>query len=257
MHELLETDLGFPIENLPGLRCVADQQVHFRGAFVPVVMLHEFFPVEIHSRERGVDKFPNSMRFVCRQNEIVSRGFLHDSPHSLDVLRRVAPVAFGIEIAKEKLLLQSQLNRCDRSSDFSGHKGLAASRTFVVEKDAIAGRKPVTLAVVHRRPIREHLGDAIWTARPERRRFRLRDLLHFPEHFAARGLVKLRANSRLPNRFQDSDRPDAGDIGRIFRDVEADANMALRAKMINLIRLQFVNQLHQIHRIGEIAVVQE
>ena len=43
----------------------------------------------------------------------------------------------------------------------------------------------------------------------------------------------------------------------VFRNVEADAHVALRAEMIDLVRLQFVNQLHQIHRIAQVAVVQE
>jgi len=33
--------------------------------------------------------------------------------------------------------------------------------------------------------------------------------------------------------------------------------MALRAQMINFIRLQFVKKLHQIHRVAEVPVMQK
>ena len=61
----------------------------------------------------------------------------------------------------------------------------------------------------------------------------------------------------LANRLQDANRADARDIGGVFGNVEADPDVALRREVINLVRLQLVNQFHEIHRIAQIAVVQK
>ena len=43
----------------------------------------------------------------------------------------------------------------------------------------------------------------------------------------------------------------------VFRNIEADTHVALRCEMVDLVRLQRVEQLHQVYRIGQIAVMQE
>jgi hypothetical protein len=40
---------------------------------------------------------------------------------------------------------------------------------------------------------------------------------------------------RFADRFQDPDRADAGDVGCVFRNIEAHAHVALCAEMINLL----------------------
>ena len=44
---------------------------------------------------------------------------------------------------------------------------------------------------------------------------------------------------------------------RVFRNVEAHPHVALRPEVINFVRFQLVEQLHQINRIGQVAVMQE
>src|SRR5215831_10258833 len=127
----------------------------------------------------------------------------------------------------------------------------------MVKHDAVAGAETVTLAIIHGCPIRKNLGHAIRTAWPERRLLSLRHVLSPAEHFAAGCLKKTGTQSGFTDCFQDSDRAEAGNIGRVFRNVEAHAHVALRTEMINLIRLRRVKKFHQTHRVAEISVVQE
>src|SRR4029434_8994732 len=115
-----------------------------------------------------------------------------------------------------------------------------------VEKDPVAFTEAVTFAIVYRRPISEKLRHPLRTARPEWRRLRLRHLHYLAEHFAARSLIKTGTDTGFSNRFQNSNRAEAGNIRGVFGNVEADPDMALRREMVNFVRLQVVNQLHQI-----------
>ena len=130
--------------------------------------------------------------------------------------------------------------------DFAGDECFAAARTFVVEQNAVAGIQTIAFAIVHRRPIGKNLRHAIGTARPKRRAFGLRNFLRFAKHLAARRLVETRSDSGFTNCLQNSNRPDASDIRRVFGDVETDPDVALGTEMINLVRLQIVQQFHQI-----------
>ena len=52
--------------------------------------------------------------------------------------------------------------------------------------------------------------------------------------------------------------PSAGDVDRVLGDVEGDAHVALRAEVVDLVRLQLVEQLASATtRVGQVAVVQE
>src|ERR1700730_8390359 len=127
----------------------------------------------------------------------------------------------------------------------------------MVKKNPVARMQAVALPIIHCRPIGKYLRHTIRTPRPKGRSLRLRHLLHFAEHFAARGLVKPCLNTSLPNCFQNPDRPDASNIGGILRNIETDTNVALRAQMVDLVRLQFIKKLHQMDRISQITVVKK
>ena len=126
---------------------------------------------------------------IRRPQQACPCGGLGARPHEHH--RRLRGEAEEPAVPKGHAGLQHRLDVRHGPGDFAGHECFAAPRTFVVEEDAVARSQPVALAVIHRRPIREHFGHAVGTARPERRRFCLRHLLNFAEHFAARCLVKL------------------------------------------------------------------
>ena len=73
---------------------------------------------------------------------------LQHPPHALDVLRGVAPVADGVEVAEVDVVLQAGLDPGDRAGDLAGHEGLAAAGRLVVEQDAVDREHAVGLAVV-------------------------------------------------------------------------------------------------------------
>src|SRR5690349_8328926 len=120
-------------------------------------------------------------------------------------------------------------DRRHRARNLARHKCLTAPWTFVIEQNAVAGVEPIAFAVIYRGPVGENFRDAIRAARPEWRLFRLRHFLHPAIHLAARGLLKTRANSGFANRFQNANRSNAGNVGGVFWDIEADTDMALRA----------------------------
>ena len=127
----------------------------------------------------------------------------------------------------------------------------------MIKQDAVAGVEAIAFAVIYRCPVGKNLRDAIRAARPERCLFRLRHLLRLAIHLAARGLVKMGANSGFADRFQNADRSYAGNVGGVFGNIETDTDVALRAEMIDFIRFQIVEQFHQINRVRQIAVMEE
>src|SRR5712691_8942227 len=145
----------------------------------------------------------------------------------------------------------------DGARDFSGDKSFAPARDFVVKQNTVARTKAVALAIIDRRPVGKNFRHPVGAARPERRFFRLRHFLRFAKHFAARSLIKARPDSRFPNGFENPDRANAGDVGGVLGDVETDPDMALRAEMINFVRLQLIEQLYQVHGIAQVAEMQK
>src|SRR5882724_7988930 len=127
----------------------------------------------------------------------------------------------------------------------------------MVKHDAVARTEAVTFAVVNGGPVCKHFGYAVRAAWPERRLLSLRRLLGLAENFAARRLIKTRTQSDFADCFQNANGPDASDIGSVLRNIEAHAHVALRAQMIDLVRLQFVKKLHKIHRVAEVPVMKK
>ena len=95
---------------------VADEEIDFRRPLVAGIVFHVFLPIEIGPPEGDFEKLADGVGLVRREDEIVAFVVLQNPPHPLDIFRRVAPVAFRIEIAEEKLLLEAVLNRRDRAA---------------------------------------------------------------------------------------------------------------------------------------------
>lgn len=127
----------------------------------------------------------------------------------------------------------------------------------MVEEDTAASKEVVAFAVIHRGPVTEHLGTAVRTARPEGRGLGLRHRLHLAIHLAARSLVETGLHAGLPDRFQNADRPHSGHIGGVFGNIKTDPHMTLRPEVVDLVGLQLIEELGQIDRIREVAVVEE
>ena len=104
-HQLVKSHFGFPTENFLRLRSVTTKNVHFRWALISRVVFYELFPIEIRMSECGFDKLLYRVAFAGSQDEIVSFVVLQNSPDAFDILRRISPVTFCIQIAEEQLLL--------------------------------------------------------------------------------------------------------------------------------------------------------
>ena len=159
-----------------------------------------------------------------------------------------------------KRLLQAALDRRDGARHLAGDEGLAADRALVVEQDAVRGVHAVGLAVVHRDPVGIELGDGVGAARVERRGLALRRLLDLAVQLRGRGLVEARRLSRMRRmRIASSSRsvPERVGIGGVFRRLEAHLHVALRREVVDLGRLDLLDQANEVGRVGQIAVVQE
>ncbi len=255
--EFREADLGFPIELFFGLGRVADEEIDLGGAFVAGVVFDVIFPVEANAGEGVFDEFLNGVGLVRGDDIVVRLVLLEHEPHGFDIFGGVTPVALGVEVAEVEMLLLAELDGSDGAGDFASDKGLAPAWAFVVEEDAVRGVHAVAFAVVHGDPIGIHFCRAVGAAWPEGGCFGLRHGLHLAEHLTARGLVKSCIHTRLAHGFEDARGADASDITGVFWNIKADTHMALSAEMIDLIRLQIINELHQVHAIGQVAVVEK
>ena len=157
------------------------------------------------------------------------------------------------------MLLEPELDGGDRARDLAGDEGLAAHRAFMVEQDAVRGMHAVGLAIVHRDPIGVELGCGIGRARIEGRRLALRDLLHLAVELGRRCLIEAHAllQAEDADRLQQPERAERVGVGRIFRRLETDLDVALRREIVDLVGLRLLHQADQVGRIGHVAVVQE
>ena len=115
----------------------------------------------------------------------------------------------------------------------------------------------VTFAVIDRGPVGKDLGAGVRAARVERCSFGLRSFQDFAEHLAARSLVETRSDLGFLDCLEDPDSAQPRNVRRVFRDIEAHSNVALSAEMVNLVRLDVPQQLHQVEGVGQIPVVEE
>src|SRR5688572_15409898 len=114
-----------------------------------------FFPVELEVTEDLVAELADAVGLAGGDDEVLGLSLLEHEPHGLDVVAGESPVALGVEVAEEELLLEAELDAGGSAGDLAGDEGLAAAGGFVVEEDAIAGVHAVRLAVVDGLPVRE------------------------------------------------------------------------------------------------------
>src|SRR5262245_14285704 len=175
--------------------------------------------------------------------------------HRLDKIFGMSPIAFGVEVAEIEFVLQTELDRRRGARDLVPHKGLPAAGGLVIEQYSVARDQPVAFTTIHRDPVSVKFGDAVRAARVERGRFALRDLLDLAEKLRRRGLIKPRpAQPGFAYRLEQSERPERADFGGVFRDVETDAHVRLRAEVVNLVGLDVAQNLVERARVVQVAV---
>src|SRR6185295_8397118 len=130
-------------------------EIDFRRPFITPVVTNVFAPVEVHVTKGRFAELAHRMGLSRGEDESVAVILLQHAPHPFDEFRRVAPVALGLQIAEEKLVLESVLNRRGRARDLARDKRFATARALMVEENSIARPEAVALAVVHGGPIGE------------------------------------------------------------------------------------------------------
>src|SRR6476469_572275 len=113
------------------------------------------------------------------------------------------------------------------------------------------------LAIVDRYPVRVKLRDTIRRSRIERRRLTLRGLDDLSKHFRRRRLVEsnLLKHTEDSKRLEKTERSHCIRIRRELRRVEGNLNVTLRAEVVDLVGLGFLNNANEVRRICEIAVM--
>src|SRR5206468_812263 len=108
-----------------------------RRALISRIVPYEFFPIEVGIAESGLDKLAHAVAFTGRQKEVVSFSMLHNPPDAFDILRRVSPITFCIDVSEKQFLLQSVFDRGNCARDFASDEGFAATWALVIEHDAV------------------------------------------------------------------------------------------------------------------------
>ncbi|OPZ02081.1 MAG: hypothetical protein BWZ11_01211 [Bacteroidetes bacterium ADurb.BinA395] len=170
----------------------------------------------------------------------------------------MTPVTQCIHITQVEFILQAVRNGSGGHGDLTGYEGFAAAWTFVVEQDTVAGKHIIRFAVVHHDPEAIHLCHGIGASWIERCFLALRNFLHQTVKFGGGSLVYFGffLQSEDADRFHQAERTDAVGIGCIFRCIKTHFYMAHGSKIVDFIRLSFLNNSGQIQRIGHIAIVQ-
>ena len=83
------------------------------------------------------------------------------------------------------------------------------------------------------------------------------DLGDLPEHLRRRRLIEAGPEAHLADRLEEPRRSDGGHLGRVLRDVEGDLHVALRAEVVDLVRLHRPEDVVQRRRVVQIPVVED
>src|ERR1017187_5187007 len=256
-HELRKFRLRCPAKFLLRFCRVADQQIDLGRPVIMRIDLYIFFPFQSGVAKREIEKLADGMRFAGCDDVVVRFFLLQHEPHGFDIFRRVTPVAFCVEVPQIQLLLQTGFNASGSARDLARNERFAAARRFVIEQNPVAGVNAVRLAVVHRHPVGVNLGRAVRTSRIKGSGFALRRFPHQAKHFTAARLVKTRFRRRVSHRFEDARGSDPSHVAGVFRNVEAYANVALRAEIVYLVRFDFCDQREDGDGIRQVAMVQK
>ena len=170
----------------------------------------------------------------------------------------MAPVSQRIQVSQHQLVLHAELDARQTARDFASDESLAPNRAFVVEQYAVARKQLVSFAIVDCYPMGVELGGAVRAARIERRGFGLWMLLHQPEQFRRRCLIKASflRKSEYADGFKQSQRSERIGVRGVFGLFERRHDMALSRKVVDFIWPNLLHHMRQACAIRHIAVVQ-
>ena len=127
----------------------------------------------------------------------------------------------------------------------------------MIKQDSVRCMQTVAFPVVHRDPVRIHLGHRIRTPRIKWSGLLLRHFLNQPIHLRTRSLIKSRLRSDLPHRIEQPNCAQSGDVPRELRNIKTHPHMALGRQIINLIRLRLPENFDHRTWIAQISKMQK
>lgn len=272
--QFLKQDLRRPAKFFLGLARVAEQGFDFSRAEVTRVDLHDGLavpgaglvdaltcPLDLHAQfiRSDVHKVTHAVLYAGGDDEVFGLLLLQHQPLHLYIVLSMTPVALGIEVAQVQAVLQAKLDARQGAGDLAGHERLAADRGFVIEQDAVAGVHAVGLAVVDCDPVGIQFGHGVGATRIEGRGLFLWLFLHQTEELGGAGLVEtgFLFQAEDADRFEDAQCTKGIGVGSVLRLFEGHRDMALCGKVVDLIRLQLLDNPDQTRAVGQIAVVQK
>ena len=255
--ELFEGDARLPAEFFASFCGVAQEKIHFGGAKVAGVLFDVVLPVEANVGKGGFHKFAHGVGLAGGDNVVVRSVLLEHQPHGFNVFGGIAPVAFGVQIAKVEFLLETHLYAGNGAGDFAGDESFTASGRFVVEEDAGGGMQSVGFAVVDSDPVGEDFRAGIRGARIEGGGFFLGRFQNFAIHLGGGGLVEAAVEADLADGFEHAQGANGGDFGGEIGHFEGDFDVGLGGEVVNFVGFDVGQQAHEGGAVGKVAVMKD
>ena len=219
------------------------------------------FPFDFHTEffGSGVNEVAHAVLHAGSDDEVFRFILLQHEPLHFNVVFGVAPVAFGVHVAKIQRVLQAQFDSGQGTGDLAGDECFAAHGAFMVEENSIAGVNAIGFAVVDGDPVGVELGDSVRASGVEGGGFLLGDFLHKAIEFAGTGLVEagFLFQAEDADGFEDTQCAQAIGVGGVFGFFETDGNVALRGEVVDFVGLNFLNDADEAGAIGQVAMVKE
>ena len=152
--------------------------------------------------ERGAGELADAGADAGCEHIVVRDIACGDRRHRRDVVRRIAEVAAGLEVAERELAFAAEHDTRDRATDLARDEGLVAPFRFVVEQDRARCVQAVARAPGADRGMREQLGHAVRRARREWGRLVLRRLRRGAENLRTRGEHETRGRCMRAQRLE-------------------------------------------------------
>merc|ERR1712127_1075889 len=136
------------------------------------------------------DKFPHRMSLPSGQHIIIGGVILEHHPHALDIVTRMPPITFRVDVTKIEAFIKSLADARNCDGDLTRDEGGTTTGRLVVEENAVGQVHTVGFTVVNQNPEGVLLRDSIGRTGVEGCSFGLGDLLNLSVQFGGGSLVE-------------------------------------------------------------------
>jgi hypothetical protein len=170
----------------------------------------------------------------------------------------MTPITLRVHVAQVQTALLAKANICNRAGNLTRDECATTARALVVEQDAITRVHSVRLTVVDDNPVGVQLRNTIRRARVERSRLALRGLHDLAVQLGRGCLIEphVALESARPDRVKQAERPESIDVSGVLGHLKGHFDVRLRTEVIDLRRLYLRDDVYEVSRVGQIAIVQ-